>query len=67
MQAGLLNNARHWRERAEEALVHAAQLTDPEAKHIMLGIIDSYLKLARSAKKHQLSARPNDKVVATAE
>jgi hypothetical protein len=47
--------------------VHAAQLTDPEAKHIMLGIIDSYLKLARSAKKHQLSARPNDKVVATAE
>jgi hypothetical protein len=56
MLAGLLNNAKHWRERAEEAHVHADQLTDPEAKHIMHGIIKSYLRLARSAKERQLSA-----------
>jgi hypothetical protein len=29
----LLNNTEHWRGRAEEARVHAEQLTDPEATH----------------------------------
>jgi hypothetical protein len=34
----LLNNAEHWRDRAEEARVHAEQLTDPMAKGMMLRI-----------------------------
>ena len=55
MLAELLNNARYWRERAEEAHVHACHLTDPEAKRIMLGIIDGYLKLSRKAAARRLS------------
>jgi hypothetical protein len=34
MSVGVFNNSKHWQERAEEARVHAEQLTDPEAKQI---------------------------------
>jgi hypothetical protein len=37
--------------------VHAAQPTVPDAKQIMLGVIDGYLSLARRG-KHHLSAEP---------
>jgi hypothetical protein len=36
MSVGVFNNSKHWQERAEEARVHAEQLTDPEAKQMML-------------------------------
>jgi hypothetical protein len=67
MLAGLLNNPKHWRERAEEAHVYADRLTDPEAKQIVLGIIGGYLRLARRAKECQLSAGPFEQVIAAAE
>jgi hypothetical protein len=67
MLAELLNNARYWRERAEEAHVHANQLTDPEAKHIMLGIIGEYLKLSRKAGTRRLSDGPIEQIVTAAE
>ena len=53
----LLNNAQHWRERAEEARGHAEQLTDPNAKEMMLGIAESYEKIAERADH----GRPRDK------
>jgi hypothetical protein len=56
MPVGLLNNGKHWQERAEEARVHADQLTDPEAKRMMLGIAQSYDRLAKRAEERQLSA-----------
>jgi hypothetical protein len=45
----LLNNVEHWRDRAEEARVHAEQLTDPEARRMMLDIAKSYERLAERA------------------
>jgi len=55
MPLELLNNAEHWRNRAEEARVHAEQLTDPEAKRMMLAIAESYEKLAHRAGKRRTS------------
>jgi hypothetical protein len=55
MPLELLNNAEHWRNRAEEARVHAEQLTDPEAKRMMLAIAESYEKLAQRAGKRRTS------------
>jgi hypothetical protein len=42
------NDPKHWRDRAEEARVIADQLSDPEAKR-MLVIADDYDKLADRA------------------
>jgi hypothetical protein len=67
MLAELLNNAKYWRERAEEAHVHADHLTDPEAKQIMLGIIDGYLKLSRQSAERLLSAGRIEAIVTAAE
>ncbi len=43
------NNVQHLRERAELARMQAEQLTDPEAKRMMLGIAESYERLAKRA------------------
>lgn len=67
MLAELLNNAKYWRERAEEAHVHADHLTDSEAKQIMFGIIDGYLKLSRQAGDRRLSAGAIEEIVTAAE
>jgi hypothetical protein len=67
MSVGLFNNAKHWQERAQEARVHAEQLTDPAAKRIeqltdpaakrmMLEIAESYQRFAKKAQERQLSA-----------
>jgi hypothetical protein len=56
----LLNNVRHWRDRAEKARMHADQLTDPEAKHMMLGIAESYEKLAQRAEERRLKAESSE-------
>jgi hypothetical protein len=53
---GLLNSTKHWQERAEGARVHAEQLTDIGAKRMMLGIAETYQRLARRAERRQLSA-----------
>ena len=49
----LLNNAEHWRDRAEEARIHVEQLTDPNAKRMMLEIAQSYDKLATDAEERR--------------
>ena len=58
----LLNNVRHWRERAEEARAVAGQLNHPEAKRIMLGIAEGYGRMAKLAEerlaKSQSAAKP---------
>ena len=56
MSVGLFNNAKHWQERAQEARVHAEQLTDPAAKRMMLEIAESYQRFAKKAQERQLSA-----------
>src|SRR5262249_1765233 len=46
-----INDRMHWRERAEEARVHAEQITDPESKQAMLRIAEDYEKLAKRAEE----------------
>jgi hypothetical protein len=50
----LLNNVEHWRDRAEEARVHAEQLTATDARQMMLEIAKSYDKLAERAAERRL-------------
>jgi hypothetical protein len=50
----LLNDAEHWRDRAKEARLRAEQVTDPEAKKMMLRIADDYDRLARRAASRRL-------------
>jgi hypothetical protein len=41
--------AKHWRERAEEARVHANEMRDEEARQAMLAVAQAYDKLAERA------------------
>jgi hypothetical protein len=49
-------NAARWRELAAEALAVAAEMTDPEARAVMLVIAERYERLAR-----HVEARSADK------
>jgi hypothetical protein len=50
----LLDNPKHWRERAEAARTVADQVEDPAAKTMMLNIANSYDRLAqRAEQRHQ--------------
>jgi hypothetical protein len=51
----LVNNPKHWRERAEEARATAEQLTDPVARRTMLQVAESYDALAERAEKRALA------------
>ena len=53
----LLNNVRHWRERAEEARAVAGQLNNPEAKRVMLGIAEGYERMAKLAEERLAKSR----------
>jgi hypothetical protein len=55
----IVNDAKHWRFRAEEARNNAELMIDPEAKRMMLGIAADYDGLAKSAEERQLAA-PED-------
>ena len=57
----LLNNVRHWRERAEEARAVAGQLNHPEAKRIMLGIAEGYERMAKLAEERLAKSRTGTK------
>ena len=52
-----IDNARHWRARAEEARELADQIANPEAKRIMLGIAVSYVALAQMAEERDAAKR----------
>ena len=52
----MLNNVRHWQDRAEEARAVAGQLNDGEAKRIMLGIADGYERMAKLAETRNAQA-----------
>jgi len=47
----LMNDAAHWRARAEEARVHAEQICDPEARRMMLEIAAGYERIAERAEQ----------------
>ena len=49
-----INDPRHWRERAEEARVHAEQITDLDSKTTVLKIAEDYEKLAQRAEQRLL-------------
>jgi hypothetical protein len=46
-----INDPKHWRERAEEARVHAEQRTDEISKKMILRIAEDYDELARRAER----------------
>jgi len=45
-------NPKYWRDRAEEMRHVAAFMTNPDAKQKMLGVVESYEKLARQAEQN---------------
>ncbi len=47
--SGLLQNPKHWRDRAEEARTRAAQLDDPIAQQTMYEIAAGYDRMAELA------------------
>ena len=53
----LLNNVRHWLDRAEEARAVAGQMNDPEAKKVMLGIAEGYQRMAKLAEERLAKSR----------
>jgi hypothetical protein len=53
----LLNNARHWRDRAEEARALAEEMRDEFSRQQMLAIADGYDRLAKRAEERTKSDR----------
>lgn len=45
----LLNNAKHWMQRAQEARRLADSISEPEAKQTLLNIAEEYERLAQRA------------------
>jgi DNA-binding ferritin-like protein len=45
----LIDDADYWRKRAEEARALAEQMKDPHTQSLMLGIAESYDKIAKWA------------------
>jgi hypothetical protein len=48
---GLLDNAKYWRSRAEEARVVAESVEDTQSKQIMLCIVRDYERMAELAEQ----------------
>ena len=57
----LLNNPQNWRKRAAEAQAIARSMTDPDAKRTMLGIAQSYERLAQRAELRAANSHLTDK------
>jgi len=51
MGKSIIDDAKHWRERAEEVRAVAEALTDTEAQRKMLGIAEGYDRLAQRAQE----------------
>jgi hypothetical protein len=55
MTRNALNDAEHWRKRAEEVRAVAVQMMDPHTKAVMLGIAQDYEKLAERADQRAMN------------
>jgi len=53
----MLDNAEHWRERAEKTRTIADKVLDIESKFRLMKIADEYNRLAKRAEKHMASSR----------
>ncbi len=61
MSASLINEPKHWRERAKEARAIADEMKDREAKQMMLGIARDYVLLAERAEARANGHLPQSK------
>ena len=50
----ILDEPKHWLERAEEARSIADQLSDPESRRMMLRIAEDYERLANHARRRKV-------------
>jgi hypothetical protein len=57
----ILDDPKHWRERAEEARTIADQLSDPESKRMILRIAEDYLRMAEHAARRAKRAPSNNR------
>jgi hypothetical protein len=46
MTQGLLGDAEHWLDRANEARIQAEQMRDPDARRELLHIVAGYIRMA---------------------
>ena len=51
-------DARHWRDRAEEARLLAEQMSNPSAREAMLQVAESYERLAKRVAMKKPRRRP---------
>jgi hypothetical protein len=56
MSASIINDPKHWRDRAKEARVIADEMNDRDAKQMMLGIARSYILLAERAEARAMGS-----------
>jgi hypothetical protein len=54
----ILDNPDHWRKRAEEARTLADGMEDPEAKQMVLGLAETYERLAIRAAQRAWPTEP---------
>ena len=60
MPASLINDPKHWRDRAKEASAIADEMKDPDAKQAMLGIARNYvLKRGQRIRHNQSGPVPS--------
>ena len=52
-----MDNARFWRNRADEVLALVDQMTDPQCKKLLLGVAHAYAELARHAEAREARRR----------
>jgi hypothetical protein len=48
-----INSPRYWRNYAEDTLRIAEQMKDPGSKRLLMGVVATYVELARRAAGHQ--------------
>ena len=53
-----INHPEYWRSRAEEARALAEMLEDPEAKRMMMGVVEGYEQLAKYSEVRQKQRKP---------
>ena len=56
-----LEDPKYWFDRAEETRAQAAQLKDPDARHIMLGVAQGYEQIGRRAASEPARTEPSAK------